>query len=191
MAKKKKQSAGMPSWVVTFALLMLGAFLSFLIYLNSVPAEKTQPKWSNVKSQTNKPQAKPQPAKPAATQPAKAVAKPAPKPDYDFYQLLEEQKVEVPKVDVYKSTPKTQKLDYQYRLQVASFRSQDDADTLRAALILEEGMQAEVQASEVNGSRWYRVSVGPYTNRSVMNKAQDKLVARGISPLELKEPLTK
>lgn len=111
------------------------------------------------------------------------------KPDYDFYRLLEEQKVVVPKVEAYKSTPKEQ-VDYLYRLQVASFRSKDDAERLRASLIL-EGMQAYIQSSEVKGSTWHRIFVGPFDNRSNMNKVHDKLVSRGISPLEFKEPIKK
>ena len=45
--------------------------------------------------------------------------------------------------------------------------------------------------AEINGNTWFRVYVGPFTDRSKLNKAQDMLVARSISPLVLKEPLKK
>src|SRR5690554_7025931 len=52
-------------------------------------------------------------------------------------------------------------------------------------------MQSYITSTEVNGKAWHRVFVGPFDNRSVMNKVHDKLVTRGISPMELKEPVKK
>jgi len=110
----------------------------------------------------------------------------AAKPSYDFYRLLEKQTVEVPQVSEYKSTPKGAETEYEYRLQAGSFRSASDADRMRAGLIL-SGLPAYTESSSVNDSTWHRVFVGPYTNRSRMNKAQDVLASQNISPLVLKQ----
>lgn len=178
----KKSNSEVPKWVWVFTFVMVSLFVGMLWLLSTVePSTAPSQAWDTAKSEAK-----------AAIKNNKSEApklKEVAKPDYDFYRLLEEQKVVVPKVEAYKSTPKEQ-VDYLYRLQVASFRSKDDAERLRASLIL-EGMQAYIQSSEVKGSTWHRIFVGPFDNRSNMNKVHDKLVSRGISPLEFKEPIKK
>lgn len=179
MAKQK--NSGVPKWVWVFTSILALLFIGMLWLLSTVdPATPPSQAWQATKKEVKsaiKNNKKPSQENESA------------KADYDFYRLLEEQKVVVPKVDAYKSTPKEQ-VDYQYRLQAASFRSKDDAENLRASLIL-EGMQAYIQSTEVKGSTWHRIFVGPFDNRSNMNKVQDKLAARGISPLEFKESVKK
>lgn len=175
----KKSNSEVPKWVWVFTFVMVSLFIGMLWLLSTVdPSTAPTDAWDAAKKN----------AKTAIKNNASEAPdlKEAVKPDYDFYQLLEEQKVVVPKVDVYKSTPKEQ-INYVYRLQVASFRSKEDAEALRASLIL-EGMQAYIQSSEVKGNTWHRIFVGPFNNRSNMNKVQDTLAERGISPLEFKEP---
>ena len=167
--------SNIPKWVWVITPTLAVAFLGFILYLSTVPAGN---ELDAVKGDARK----------ALQQGAEAIkntAKDAPKPDYDFYRLLENQTVEVPKVEAYKSTPKDD-IRYEYRLQAGSFRSLDDAERLRASLIL-EGLPAYRQESSVNGNTWHRVFVGPFTDRSRLNKAHDMLVARSISPLELRE----
>ena len=165
------------------------AFLGFLFYLATVPAD-TQGYKAPEKPVRPAAQAPKEPAKPAAKPDAKTTSKNTDNSSYDFYKLLENQKVEVPKVDVYKSTPKDESVSYQYQLQVASFRNKEDADSLRASLLL-EGLTAYTKEGTVNNGQWHRVFVGPFDNRSKMNQAQDKLAARGLRPMEIKEPKTK
>ena len=43
-----------------------------------------------------------------------------------------------------------------YRVQAASFRKVDDADQLRALLLL-QNLPVEMSTSQVNGQRWHRV----------------------------------
>ena len=91
-------------------------------------------------------------------------------------------------MDAYKSTPKDN-ADVIYRLQVASFRNKEDADRLRANLII-EGLNASIQSSEVKGSLAPRGGRA-FSNRSATNKAQDRLAARKLSPIEMKETVKK
>lgn len=176
----KKESNGSKGGMIFVILLALG-FIGFLFYLATIPpsengVDKVRQDAKSVLQQQDKKQAK---------EAAKKASKPE-KPKYDFYELLEKQTVEVPKVEEYKSTPKDQSINYQYLLQVASFRSQEDADSLRASLLL-EGLTAYTNGFEGSNGTWYRVYVGPFDNRSKMNQAQDKLVARNLSPLELRQ----
>jgi cell division protein FtsN len=166
-----------PKWVWILTPTLAVAFVGFVLYLSTIPAsdesgavqKETQQALQALKDKAQQQQA-------------------APKPNYEFYQLLEEQEVKVDKVEEYVSTPKGTPKKYVYRLQAASFRSQADADRLRAELIL-QGMSAYLESSTVKDSTWYRVYVGPFNDRSKMNKAQDELVQRNISPLVLKTPV--
>ena len=176
MAKKNSNNSTTGMGVVIVITL---AFLGFLFYLANTPP--SDPKAAKAEMQKSLKQSQKQ---------LKEADKKAPKADYDFYQLLENNKVEVPKVEAYRSTPREEAIDYQYLLQVASFRSQEDADSLRASLLL-EGMPAYTRSINVNNGTWHRVFVGPFDNRSNMNRAQDKLVERRLSPLEFREPKPK
>ncbi|UZK04419.1 SPOR domain-containing protein [Venatoribacter cucullus] len=173
------KGSSIPRWVWVITPTLAVAFLGFILYISTIPASN---ELDAVKGEARK-------ALQQGKEKLKESAKDTPKPDYDFYKLLENQTVEVPKVDAYKSTPKDD-VKYEYRLQAGSFRSLDDAERLRASLLL-EGMPAYRQESSVNGSTWHRVFVGPFTDRSRVNKAHDQLVARSISPLELREVVKK
>lgn len=61
-----------------------------------------------------------------------------------------------------------------YFLQVGSFRVLEDAEALRAKIIL-MGMQVEIQRAEVNGLQVNRVRVGPFAGIDDMNQTRIKL----------------
>lgn len=69
------------------------------------------------------------------------------------------------------STPKT---GGPYYLQVGSFRVLEDAEALRAKIIL-LGMPAEIQRAEVNGLQVNRVRVGPFARIDDMNQTRIRL----------------
>ncbi|MEQ3763057.1 MAG: SPOR domain-containing protein [Alcanivorax sp.] len=167
-------------WVTTPAIAL--AFAGFIFYLSTVPAGN---ELDAVKGDARKALE----ATAAQAREDKQKATETAKPSYDFYRLLEKQTVEVQEVEAYKSTPKDAAVKYEYRLQAGSFRSEMDADRMRAQLIL-EGLPAYLESSSVNSSTWHRVFVGPYTNRSKMNKAQDILVSNNVSPLVLKQKVS-
>ena len=50
-----------------------------------------------------------------------------------------------------------------FSIQAASFRNEDEADRLRASLLL-KNIPATVDRSVVSGATWYRVRVGPFEN---------------------------
>ena len=61
-----------------------------------------------------------------------------------------------------------------YYLQVGSFRVLEDAESLRARILL-MGMPAEIQRAEVNGMQVNRVRVGPFAKLDDMNRTRAKL----------------
>ncbi|GGO78287.1 hypothetical protein GCM10011348_09850 [Marinobacterium nitratireducens] len=137
------------------------------------------------------------PAPPAPTPAPVVTAKPEPAPApaevpeaqrrFEFYEMLPRSEVEAPKVDAYKSTPRTAKLEHSYLLQAGSFRNPADAERMRAQLLL-AGLP-NVTTSRVVGSNgtWYRVRTGPFTNRQELNKAENKMVKLSIQPMQIRQ----
>jgi cell division protein FtsN len=75
--------------------------------------------------------------------------------------------------------------DAVYILQVGSFRNAEDADGLRAQMIL-LGLDAYTRPGEVKGEFWHRVLVGPLVSDIKLTRAQDKLAEAGIEAIPLK-----
>jgi cell division protein FtsN len=159
-----------PGWVWLFTGIVTGVFIGFLVFLADMPSERKA-------------------TKPAMVQ---APSKPEPEPDnsatnstrFDFYTLLPEREVIVPEEQ---SQPATDnKPEVIYYLQAGSFKSAEDADRLRARLIL-MGMDAKVEAVSGKGSgTWHRVQVGPFSSRSKLSKARNQLISEGIETLLLR-----
>ena len=192
-APKKKS---FPLIRILFSLLILAGFGYALWQLtsvkpdqnNSATAPKTQPQ------SARQPSVKPA-TKPAQTTSGKPATQAKPSSDgippvedqskrFEFYQMLPNSEVDTANVEPYKSTPKDQQPKHTYVLQVGSFQSAADAEQLRARLIL-EGLP-NVHSRKVtnsNGSIWYQVLTGPFDSRSLLNKAQDRLVRMNIQPL--------
>ena len=68
----------------------------------------------------------------------------------------------------------TPKASGPYYLQVGSFRVLEDAEALRAKIIL-MGMPVEIQRAEVNGLQVNRVRVGPFARIDDMNQTRIRL----------------
>lgn len=123
--------------------------------------------------------AKPKPVE--KVKPAEKTATTTKKDNFEFYQILQDSEVDTSHVDAYQSTPRGEQ-DFYYMLQAASFRNSDDADRLRAKLILSGLVETSIrQTKGKDGRPWYRVILGPYVSRSKMNRAEDKLVSMDIS----------
>ena len=156
------------------ALAAVGGFIGFIVYLNSLPG-------SDAPTKGSAPTVQPAPAK------TPALAKPeAAKPSFRFYEMLPETEVMPSTVDEYIPGPGRPQVDY--LLQSGSFRKAEDAERQRAEIAF-QGLRAAVQKIDLEeGNVWYRVNVGPFTSRSQMNAAVDKLVSISIQPLVRKIP---
>ncbi|MCM5570995.1 SPOR domain-containing protein [Burkholderiaceae bacterium FT117] len=66
-----------------------------------------------------------------------------------------------------------------YLLQVAAFRSVDDAEGMKARLAL-LGFEARVVQAEVNGQTMHRVRIGPFATQEEANRARARLIDGGF-----------
>jgi len=176
-AKKKQLIPAVSRFVMVFTLLVSIAFVVGLLMLSQQPddtkasqvvAEKTTAKTTSSKA------AKKAPSAPENTD------------SFDFYTLLPDSQVTPSKVEAYLSTPKDPNKKTNTLLQAGSFRRLADADRLRARLILLNmpSVVAEKTTSD-GGSVWYRVRIGPFSNRSTLNKAEDILAQQGIESIRI------
>lgn len=162
--RQSKKSNRAPTWAWIIIGLLLAGLISLLLFLaNSSDSPQALPKTQQ--------------------SPVKATKASPSQPRFDFYEILKEREITVPdrSAEITASIP----TDIDYFLQAGSFRSDQEADKLRAELLL-SNMEAKIESSNKNGQTWYRVIAGPFKTRSKMAKARSVLASRGMSPLLLK-----
>ena len=172
-ARKKAASGGQQrarsggGWRWYGAGVLTGVFLSFLLYLGTLPGPGVSTSASAGKA---------------------ASEESVPKPRFDFYTLLPEQTIEVelepgelqdPRAGA-QAAPREQ-----YVLQAGSFRQRDDADRRRAELLL-LGLEPRVEEARGDNGLWYRVYLGPYDSRAKMARARSLTAGQDIDTLLLK-----
>lgn len=170
--KKPKPKSQVPAWVWLFTGTVVGAFVMFLTYLGGLPSSK-----STAIAITEAPV-----KFTSATNHTARQDHAAPKPRFDFYQLLEEDKVEVPRnaTEPTKSAALSSAEPIEYLMQVGSFKRTVDADRLRAELLM-MNMDVNIeQFKKRNNDSYYRVLVGPYPNRTKMSKDRSTLADNKI-----------
>ena len=160
--------------------MIAGLFVAFLVYLQmrspQAPVEQST--------------AVEKPVLAAERKPRESAEKPIPslsKPRFDFYNLLPEMEVIVPEQEI-KGTPtrggvKQVERPGTYLLQAGSFRSQRQADQLRAKLAL-LGLETSLQTVSINSKQaWHRVRVGPFNNLKDLNEARSLLKNNGVDAI--------
>ena len=180
---KQKRKPAVSRWVIIFTLIVSVAFLAGLFLLSQQPDDA---KASTVVAEKIKPAAAIK-ATPKTTDGASdQTTVGAQKGSFDFYTLLPDSEVKPGQVEAYISTPKDPTKKTNVVLQVGSFRKLADANRLRAKLILINmtNVVAEKTVSS-NGAIWFRVRVGPFSNRSTLNKAEDILAQQGIESIRI------
>ena len=148
-------------WQLYIAGLFSGVFLSFLLYLGTLPPTIDPATQATAGDNV-----------PAKNEP--------PKPRFDFYTLLPEQSVERPTAPIDKGVPQSVKSTKNaefYLLQTGSFKQREDADRRRAELIL-LGLEPNIEETNGDNGRWYRVYLGPFQSRAKLNKARSLTAAR-------------
>lgn len=145
--------------------VLSGVFASFLFYLGTLPGPA---------------------APPQATPAEDATGDAIPKPRFDFYTILPEQRIE-DEVEVQQPRAAAQANaggEY-YLLQAGSFRQQEDADRRRAELLL-LGLEPTIRESTGDNGRWFRVYLGPFQTRAAMSRARSLTAGQNIDTLVLK-----
>ncbi|MGA7296098.1 MAG: SPOR domain-containing protein [Rhodanobacteraceae bacterium] len=188
MANKRKQAIrsqrGWPGWVWLCLGLLLGVALAAFVFLGG-----HAPQLRNRNAPTPNPDANVSaPSEPGIADTDKT------KKDYDFYSVLPEMEVVIPDSEL---SAKARKEGTQspatgnssagsYLLQAGSFPDNNDAEAVKARLAL-MGFVARVQTVTINGKTWHRVRLGPYRSAASLEAAKQKLSAKGINAIALKE----
>ena len=163
---KKKPNQSPPGWLWLFAGVLLGILIMSLTKLSEIPSD--------------------QDTEIADDSSTDSVDDNGKKPRFDFYTLLRESEVIVP--DTPDTNPSTQSANSNdvFLLQVGSFKSNRDADSLRARLLL-LNLDAKIEkVSPRKNETWHRVIVGPFSDRSELADARGRLASNGIDSLLLK-----
>jgi cell division protein FtsN len=145
--------------------LLTGFFLSFLLYLGTLPGGGGQ-----------------QPVPPAPV-PDQVTSEP-PRPRFDFYKMLPEQTIDAAVEPAEVAQPRAASTE-NYLLQAGSFRQREDADRRRAELLL-LGLEPTVQQADGDNGQWFRVYIGPFASHSQMARARSLTAGQGIDTLLLK-----
>lgn len=169
----RAKSSPTPGWVWLLTGLALGLFVALLVYISGrAPAAKpvasaapaaSAPATTDTRSVRKTPDAA------AATSP----------PRFDFYTILPEMEVAVPEHEANGKPGK-------YLLQAGSFRSFEEADRLKASLVL-LGLEANIQTVTVNNKEtWHRVHIGPYKSLAEVDAVRARLKENRIEAVVLK-----
>lgn len=115
------------------------------------------------------------------------------KPKYDFYSVLPEMEVVVPEEEIKSSATQAAVLPadasgnpQRFVLQAGSFRSNADAEALKARLAL-MGLRAQITPVTVNGTDFFRVRVGPFADLRELDTARQTLQTNNISAIALRD----
>ena len=197
-SKKTSESTGLPVWFWLISGVVIGAFVSFLVYLKlNVDVDGAV---SNVVHEKKAPASK-QPVEDSVEQSKEEKGR------FEFYSILPERNVEVPveveevqkevirkekeiavtKLPEVSKIPagKKQYANRLYVLQVGSFKRFKDADKRKANLAF-LGVVSKIHAISRANKTMYRVQVGPYDNLAKINKVASTLKQNKIPSLLMK-----
>ncbi|MCB1876735.1 MAG: SPOR domain-containing protein [Chromatiales bacterium] len=173
---------GFPFIKLLIVGILLAGFVAFLLFLRRGPQHEVRD-----------PGGAPIQATPTEEQTSS-------KPRFEFYTLLPEKEVYVPETEVAKLPPRlppkprekaTEKpgataavaqKGERYLIQVASFQDADDAERVKAKLLL-NGFRAGLEPATIRGKRWYRVRVGPFDERDEIEKVRKRLKDKGMDSI--------
>ncbi len=185
-----------PGYIWLLAGLVIGAFATFLLYLERQPAEEVsfteavKQELKKARDQQHE-QQKTETTKPA--EPHNTDASETKKPRFEFYTILSELEVFVPDPEIIEkkspvSTSPSVKVNIgngkKYLLQAGSFKSQQDAERLKASLAL-LGVQASIQSVNINQDNWHRVRIGPFSNPTRLRETLSTLKQNNIHAMTM------
>lgn len=187
MATRRKSQARrgnerrVPVWIWLLGGVLLGLGLSAAVLIWDRDGRLPMPRANPAATAPREPE----PAIAPAPKPQPAPEKP--KPRYDFYTLLRERETQVSDKELAEkvkaeSTPQATAQNApreRYLLQAGAFRDMRDADAIKARIAL-AGLQARVEAADVNGAAVYRVRLGPYATARELEEAKRQLAENGV-----------
>jgi len=187
---KKTSSNGLPGWVWMIVGLSFGLAVAAFVYIRRpVATPLVQSPAASLPQATSAapsddPRRKNGKAEPLALPPKE-------KQRFTFYDALKQQEVALPADAAKSAAPPTSASDgdagaVSYVIQVAAFRSHDEADKQKASLAL-LGVESRIESVTVDGSdTFYRVRIGPDKNWAHVQSTMVRLEANGIQAQLLK-----
>ena len=161
------EKSGSP-WVWIFLFLMLASFAAFIVFLDQKIVSSSRSGDSSQSQDSERT-----------------------KPTIDFYSVLPDRKVEIPVSEEQQegiNNPSINKTSGdQVLLQVGSFQSAGDADSLKAELAF-LGLEATVKSATVNSDTWHRVQIGPFASNSALSRAKNLLLENNIKYMQRSMP---
>ena len=151
--KKPSTSRPLPGWVWLLTGLVIGLSATFLPRLNQPDHRQESP---------------------AQDKPETTSTDSSEKRKFDFYTLLPELEVVVNENSRTATSNSSQNDTGTFVLQVGSFKSHNEADTLKARLAL-MGVETNIEIVTVNDSKWHRVRVGPSQDKARLHSIQTRL----------------
>ncbi len=150
-------------WVWVSLFLLLGMFAAFVIFLD----------WKLVKS---------------IESPAAETARQSDdKPRIDFYSVLPGRTVDIPISEQDQQAIENPSINKAVAeniiLQVGSFQSATEADSLKAQLAF-LGLEADIKSAVVNDGTWYRVMLGPFAANSELSRTINRLIENDIDYMQ-------
>ena len=162
-SRRRSSTKPLPGWVWMITGLAIGLSATFLPSLNKT--DSNQPT-NAIEESTEK------------ETPSKR--------KFDFYTLLPELEVVVDKDSHKSSTTISKSLPAgEYVLQVGSFKSHEEADSLKAQLAL-IGVETNIEIVKVNAVNWHRVRIGPNKDVSHLQSIQQRLRNKNMDSILLK-----
>ncbi len=164
MAQKQSTSP----WIWALLLLMLLSFVAFILFLDQKIVSQGAANRSQQQTQGSEN-----------------------KPTIDFYSVLPQREVEIPiseeeREGIENPTLNKDAVD-QSILQVGSFQSAEEADSLKAQLAF-LGLEARVKSAVVNDETWHRVQLGPFASQSKLSRAKNLLIEHDIKYMQRSLP---
>ena len=184
-SRKRHKSASRPGQPLPGRVWQLGGHAIGLgvagyFYLQAQHRTPAAAPAAHVPAPAAAPPAKHAEKKNATADPAAAAA--AAKPRFDFYTILPEMEVVVPEAQK-SARPSGVDKNSVYLLQIGSFRSFAEADSLKARLAL-LGVESKIETvSSGDKEVWHRVRVGPYSDPRELNKIRTRLLNNNINAI--------
>jgi len=162
--KKPPKNTNKSKLISLLLIVLIAAFAYGLWSLKTDPTTKS-PLVEPIKTVKDK--------KPSngASKKANELPKP-PTEKWTYVKELETKEIEVGKYKVEEKGP--------YKMQCGSFRTQKQAETLKARIAF-TGLEAQIQSVTGKSGNWYKVFLGPYTRKRVAEKDRHMLKRNNIN----------
>jgi cell division protein FtsN len=160
MAQKQSK----PFWVWALLLLILASFVAFVLFLDRQVASNG-----------------------SARAPREQSPSTENRPTIDFYSVLPQREVEITISDEDRDAMENPVINKEVVgksiLQVGSFQSAAEADSLKAQLAF-LGLEASIKAAVVNDETWHRVQLGPFASETSLSRAKNLLIENRIKYMQ-------